>query len=348
MIRTYDIHCTYDENYQEGPGQTLPEFVNLPQSPRKILGLGVQFPFGISAGPLLNSRWIEAYARLGYSILTYKTVRSLKRACYAMPNMVPIAGRPNLCGPNATDEPGCPIDQSTWAVSFGMPSASPDAWRDDVCRAKECLHEGQILIVSVVGTPRDGWGPEELFDDYAQCAQWAKEAGADVIEANLSCPNVTTTEGQIYRNPSDSALVCGKIRERIGDRPLVVKIGAFSSDEEARMWLEAVAEYIDGVVTLNTLSRTIRRGDREAFPGRPIAGVTGAAIAQTARRCVHQMATLRRQLGLNLAILGVGGVLNEEGFVKMQEAGADAVLVASGAMLIPELSIRIRKRSARW
>ncbi len=349
MIRTYDIHRSYEENYNLGPGVDLPEAIDLPKSPTTLFGLDVEFPFGISAGPLLNARWIDAYARLGYSILTYKTVRSLDRPCYDMPNMLPIEGAPVLheLDPTQTlqmaDPLRQPLERSTWTVSYGMPSTHPDVWIEDIRHAKRILRDGQILVVGVVGTPRDGWTATDLFDDYAQCALWAKQAGADVVEANLSCPNVTTNEGQIYRSIQDSVTVCSRIRERIGETPFIVKIGAFSGDSEARSWLDAVAPFIDGVHTLNTLSRTIERGENEAFPGRPIAGVTGAGIAQVSRDCVRQMTTLREELGLDLAVFGVGGVLNEAGYRSMREAGADAVMTATGAMIMPRLAAKIRK-----
>ena len=48
----------------------------------------IEAPIGIAAGPLLNSRWVEAYARLGYGLLTYKTVRSRARPSYSLPNWV--------------------------------------------------------------------------------------------------------------------------------------------------------------------------------------------------------------------------------------------------------------------
>ncbi len=348
MIRTYDVHQTYEENYRLGPGLDLPQPLDLPKSPVRLFGLNVEFPLGISAGPLLNARWIDAYARLGYSILTYKTVRSLDRPCYSMPNMIPVEGEPKVHGLDMDAElqqaESMPqdVERSTWTVSYGMPSTAPEVWIEDVRRAKECLRDGQILIVAVVGTPREGWGLDELFDDYAQCAEWAKEAGADVVEANLSCPNVTTSEGQVYRSAKESLDVCSRIRERIGDTPFVVKIGAFSDDAEARTWLKAVSPTIDGVATLNTLSRTIKRGNEDAFPGRPIAGVTGAGIFEAARDCVAQMVSLREELELDLTVLGVGGVLDRERYNKMRDTGADAVLVATGAMLMPDLAGRIR------
>ena len=349
MIRTYDIHLSYEENYTLGPGKNLPQPIDLPKSPTTLFGLNVEFPFGVSAGPLLNARWIDAYARLGYSILTYKTVRSLDRPCYSMPNMIPIEGTPVLHDLDPTQRLQMAnqsiqcLERSTWTVSYGMPSTHPDIWMEDVRQAKQSLRNGQILVVAVVGTPREGWTADDLFDDYAQCALWAKQAAADVVEANLSCPNVTTSEGQIYRSIPDSIAVCSRIREQIGQTPFIIKIGAFSGDDEARSWLEAIAPFIDGVHTLNTLSRTIRHGEKEAFPGRPIAGVTGAGIAQVSRDCVKQMTTLRDELGLDLTVFGVGGVLDAEGYTLMRQTGADAVMTATGAMILPDLAINIRQ-----
>ncbi|HEX9188038.1 MAG TPA: hypothetical protein VGB87_13250, partial [Vicinamibacteria bacterium] len=68
----------------------------LPPRPRKLAaGPGtwlfdrrLESPVGIAAGPLPNARWIEAYARLGYGLLTYRTVRTAARAALPAPNLV--------------------------------------------------------------------------------------------------------------------------------------------------------------------------------------------------------------------------------------------------------------------
>ena len=56
-----------------------------------FLGLPTMSPFGIAAGPLLNGAWCLHYAELGFDVVTYKTVRSVARECYEMPNLVPVA-----------------------------------------------------------------------------------------------------------------------------------------------------------------------------------------------------------------------------------------------------------------
>ena len=73
----------------------------------------------------------------------------------------------------------------TWAVSFGMPSAEPDIWRRDMEVTRKRLARGQILVASVVGTMQPDWTLEDLAEDYAQCAVWALESGADVVETML-------------------------------------------------------------------------------------------------------------------------------------------------------------------
>src|SRR3954452_765690 len=80
-------------------------------------------------------------------------------------------------------------------------------WRRDIERTREKLPRGKLLNVSVVGTFQHGWSLDDLANDYARCAYWAVDSGADSIETNLSCPNVTTRDGQLYQNPDDAGVV---------------------------------------------------------------------------------------------------------------------------------------------
>ena len=63
-------------------------------------------------------------------------------------------------------------------------------WRKDVRRAKERIGPGQVLIVSVVGTPfLAGGDAETLVADYARCAALGRRSGADAIEVHLATPD---------------------------------------------------------------------------------------------------------------------------------------------------------------
>ena len=95
----------------------------MPEGPGgRLFDYPLNSPLGIAAGPLLNSKWIEAYSRLGYDILTYATVRSIERQAYALPNIKHVENREQTA---VTSRPGN-NGNTTIAVSTGMPSMEPD------------------------------------------------------------------------------------------------------------------------------------------------------------------------------------------------------------------------------
>ncbi|MCA9069275.1 MAG: hypothetical protein KDA84_10150 [Planctomycetaceae bacterium] len=187
QLPRYDIHQSYQWNYDNAPE---PVDVEVPQIPGEwtFCGLTVPSPLGMPAGPLLNGKWVLYYASLGFDVLTYKTTRSSQRACYPLPNLQPVTTG-QLTGTEETLPVKSQMDGS-WAVSFGMPSAEPDKWRADVEWTRKHLPKEKLLSVSVVGTVQPDWSLEQLAADYAQCAKWAVESGADCVETNFSCPNV--------------------------------------------------------------------------------------------------------------------------------------------------------------
>ena len=61
----------------------------VPPMPVRLFDHTVESPVGIAAGPLPNSKWIQAYSRLGYGLLTYGTVRSAAHPALSPPKLVP-------------------------------------------------------------------------------------------------------------------------------------------------------------------------------------------------------------------------------------------------------------------
>ena len=346
---TYRTAETYEANYAQGPDFDGP-YPAVPPTPNKsFLGQPVRSRVGIAAGLLLNAKWIEVYARLGYDILTYKTVRSAARPCYPLPNWV----RLDVAG-ELPDDPEKPLvtaepvavedDNVTWAVCFGMPSAAPDVWRPDIEKAKVALESGQLLNVSVVGTPADGGGLDEMADDFARCAAWAVESGADLIEINLSCPNVCTAEGQIYHDPEASRTVAQRVRARIGQTPLLAKLGPFPNREATRLFLRAASGVIDAIVMVNAIQRRLMRPDgRPAFGEIERAGILGRALHQPSLQLVRDAVEAVREESLSIAVCGVGGVLTPRDAHDFFDAGADAAFLGSGPMVRPNLAVDIKQ-----
>ena len=309
----------------------------------------VENPIGIAAGPLPNSRWIEAYARLGYGLLTYKTVRTSARVAHGQPNL--LFCQPG--DPSVTEPTPRPIDprQMTWAASFGLPSADPDEWRADVMRAKSKIRPGQILLVSVVGTPVPGADEQQLAEDYARCAKWAADAGADVVEVHLSCPSMVGEQPQmVYENLALSALIADHVRRAVGQRPIVAKLGATRSPRALHELASRLAPRLDGFVLVNGLHRkVVKRDGTPAFPGerRTFGTVVGSGIYTQCQVQVDELLAWRKAGAWNRAILAVGGLTTVERVRDTLASGADAAMVATAALVDPLLAARLLMRKGK-
>lgn len=335
----YDWHQSYDWNYEHAPA---PPVVEEPTIPGRwdFCGLPVASPLGIAAGPLLNGRWILYYAALGFDVLTYKTVRSRFRACYLMPNLQPIASPP-LHRADAVLPASANMDGS-WAVSFGMPSKAPDVWRADVEATRRALPSDKILSVSVVATPEADWTRDDLAEDFARCAKWAVDSGADCVEANFSCPNVSSAGGQIFQQPEIAALVAARVREAVGGKPLLLKIGHVPDEALATGLCRAVAPHVNALVMANCISATVvDNAGQPMFEGQK-RGIAGDAIREGAVNQMRLFARIIRREQFQLRLVGVGGIGTAEHVQAHLEAGSHAVQLATSAMLDPMAGLKIR------
>lgn len=336
----YDISKSYAWNYRHAPD---PIEIDVPDigGSWTFCGRRVPSPLGIPAGPLLNGRWLLYYASLGFDVLTYKTVRSSQRDCYELPNLVPVNTGPLNGTENRLTE--SEHMNGSWAVSFGMPSADPDVWRRDVEETRQRLPADKLLSVSVVGTVQPGWSTEELAADYAQCAQWAVDAGADAVETNLSCPNVDTCDGQLYQNPADSAIVAEAVRQRIGTRPLILKIGHMTDHRSAEALLSVVSPFATAISMTNSVATTVQSSDGELLFDGQQRGICGEATFQASLSQTQLFSRLIRERGDSLRIISVGGVSLARQVAECLDAGAESVHLATAAMVDPAVALRIRR-----
>ncbi|MBX3415447.1 MAG: hypothetical protein KF708_22375 [Pirellulales bacterium] len=341
-LSRYDRSQTYAWNYEHAPqGRSC---LRVPSFPGEwhFCGRPVPSPLGIAAGPLLNSRWLLYYAGLGFDVLTYKTVRSKARACYPLPNLQPVE-----CGPLHGGEGPLPTRAAmagSWAVSFGMPSAEPDAWRADVERARRELPREKLLSVSVVGTIEEGWSIDDLAADYARCARWAVESGADCIETNFSCPNVATCDGQLYQEPDSAALVAARVREAIGRIPYLVKIGHVERPNAAGTLVDALAPYINGLSMTNSIATQVVDDAGQFLFAQERRGICGEATREASVAQTAMFAQILQQRGLSWTLVGVGGASRAEHVQQYLAAGANAVHLATAAMVDPEVGLAIRRQ----
>lgn len=340
----YDWSQSYDWNYQHAPAPVHHEQPTVPGT-WDFCGLPVGSPLGIAAGPLLNGRWILYYAALGFDVLTYKTVRSRARSSYSMPNLQPVAA--TEIHNDSQKLSATPTMQGSWAVSFGMPSKAPDVWRADVEATRRALPKHKILSVSVVASPEPEWDVEDVAADFARCARWAIESGADCIEANFSCPNVASADGQLYQQPVAAAAVAAHLRDAIGSRPLLIKIGHVTDESLAVALAESLAPHVSALVMVNCISaQVVNAHQHPLFDGQK-RGIAGDAIREAALSQIRLFARMIRERRLSLRLVGVGGIASARDVGSHLEAGSQAVQLATPAMLDPGIGLAVRRELAR-
>lgn len=349
----YNIHKSYEENYKKGPVALnklrKPHFESA--KPKfKFLGFPVNLPFGIAAGPLLNSRFVKAAFDFGFPICTYKTVRSDVFPCHLFPNVVYVDA-PEKLDPLKTNSIKVrfkPTDPAKISItnSFGVPSKDPEVWQKDVKKALKYEKKGQLLILAFMGTVREDQTQQEFIDDFANTGKLSKQTGAKVLEVNLSCPNITN-EGLVCYDLKLTRKICEAIRKAIGNAQLIIKVGYFHKDKDIETIAKITNEYADAIAAINTIQFSIvDKNGNQALPGinRLKSGVGGYAIKWAGLEMVKKLNLIRNRKNYKFEIVGIGGVMNERDYFEYQKAGADAVLSATGSMWNPYLGFEIWKK----
>lgn len=358
MLQTpfYDPNKSYEENFTEGPfgafadGEVInPARVVLAENQYDFLGIKVNSPFGIPAGPLLNSNFCKAAFEKGFDICVYKTVRSGVYPCHPFPNVLSVKVDGDLTYEKAQGELVADNNYTepiSITNSFGVPSRDSRVWQEDVKKAISYAKEGQVLVLGFMGTVREGQTAEEFIADYALAARLAKETGVKILETNLSCPNIGN-EGLVCYNLDMTEKVCEAIRKETGNTPLILKVGYYRDYEDVKKLAEICKKYAQAISAINTIpAEIVDKEGKPALPGpnRLKSGVCGASIKWAGLEMMEKLNKARAETGGNFKIIGVGGVTTPEDFFEYRKAGADFVMSATGAMWNPYLGKEIAAR----
>jgi len=323
----------------------------------RVLGFDVGFPLGIPASVLTaTSAWIDYYARLGFNVLTFKTVRSRQWDAHAKPNWVFLRDLEKPLAPDSLPESAIG-DESYWpsdphafsmANSFGVPSFDPSFWQPDLEKARECLGPGQLLIVSVMGTT-EKYSGKDLVADFVKVALMAEDAGALAIELNLSCPNTLEASGKVKTemicdSPESTKQITEAVRDRLSPATkLVIKMRYQPPDVLQKVVL-TVGRLVDGISGINTVQMSIvNEKGSPTFPNRSKAGVSGIAIQKLGISFVNTLRAIRDREKFDFDIIGMGGVMNPSDIEAYQRAGATAVQTATAAFFNPRLPLDVQE-----
>jgi dihydroorotate dehydrogenase (NAD+) catalytic subunit len=347
----FDPEKSYDENYEQGPfgvfsdGTVYPDTTEITQS---FLGFPVHVPFGIPAGPLLNGRFVKAALDKGFDLPIYKTVRTRAYGCHPWPNVLAVHPEGNLDAerkdPLVADHEF--TDPVAITNSFGVPSFDPKIWQPDLADAVAHAKPGQLVIGSFQGTKSTDGSVDSYIADFVHAAALLKETGVKVVEVNLSCPNEGTANVLCF-DTERVEMIVKALKKELGNIPLVLKMAYFADDKHLENFVQKLGPLAQGLSAINTIAAEIvdTKGE-QALPGegRLRSGVCGAPIKWAGLEMVERLATLRKKLKMDYAVIGVGGVTTAADYFEYRDHGADAVMAATGAMWNPYLAQEIKKK----
>ena len=184
---------------------------------------------------------------------------------------------------------------------------------------------GTKVIASIAG---------HSLDEYIQAAERLNAEDIDMLELNISCPNIS--EGTSFgTNQFLAAKVTGAVR-RVVTKPLIVKLTPNVTDI-AEIALAAEAAGADAISLINTLTgMRIDVKNRCYLLANRTGGLSGPGIMPVAIRMTHQAAR-----AVKLPIIGMGGIMSGEDAMEFLMAGASAVAVGMAALVDPTAPVRI-------
>lgn len=204
--------------------------------------------------------------------------------------------------------------------SVGLQNPGIDAViAEELPRLRERFHKPIIANIS-------GFS----IDEYAECCRRIDaEPQVEIIEVNVSCPNVHNGGMAFGTSPESAAKVTRAVKE-VTTKPVFIKLSPNVTDivSIAKACEDAGA---DGLTLVNTmLGMRIDIARRRPVIANKIGGFSGAAIFPVALRMVWQAAN-----ACKIPVIGCGGIETAEDVVEMMMAGASAVQIGAANLRNP-------------
>lgn len=187
----------------------------------------------------------------------------------------------------------------------------------------------QLGIVNIVNL-----GGHSL-EDYLEGIEKLNAVQLDLLELNISCPNVKAGGMNFGVNTAIAREVVRKARAACKHK-LVIKLSPNAEDIVA-LARACEEEGADGVSLVNTfLAMAIDIDRRKPVFDNTYAGLSGPAIKPIALRMVHQVAK-----AVSIPVMGIGGITTWQDAVEFIMAGAKVIQVGTASFMNPEQSLEI-------
>lgn len=188
--------------------------------------------------------------------------------------------------------------------------------------------QNTVIIVNIAGNT-----PEE----YCEMAEKLSDTDVDMIEMNISCPNVKSGGVQFGTSCESVGAITDDVRKHC-TKPLIVKLSPNVTDIVS-IAKSAEASGADAISMINTLTgMRIDINTRRPIIRNNTGGMSGPAVFPVAVRMVWQVSG-----AVNIPIIGMGGISSWQDAVEMLIAGASALQIGTVLFSDPYAPIKINE-----
>lgn len=197
----------------------------------------------------------------------------------------------------------------------------------------EIVNQDTVLIANMAGSD---------IESYCGLAEKLSDSAVDMMELNISCPNVKEGGMAFGTSCESAAEVVREVRKRC-NKPLIVKLSPNVTDIASIA--EAVeAEGADAVSLINTiLGMRIDIRSRTPILRQNVGGLSGPAVFPVALRMVWQVANR-----VKIPVIGMGGIARWQDAVEMMLAGASAIQMGAAIFRNPMAPIEVIEGLENW
>ena len=275
--------------------------------PTKVAGVPWKNPVGTASGTFQYAavRWFYDVSQLG-------------AVCTKGVSPVPWEGNPS---PRTTEGPASNLN------AVGLQNPGVDHYLvDDLPKLKKI---GATVVANVAG---------HCDEDYCEVVAKLADCDADMLEINVSCPNVTHGGMSVGTDPVALSKLMDKLRP-MTDKPMIVKLTPNVTDitDPARSAVEHGADALSMINTLLGMRLNIKTG--EPIIANRTGGVSGPAVLPVGIAAVYRVRTVLPEV----PIIGIGGIDTGEKALEYLYAGANAVEVGAAALFDPVAPLRVAR-----
>jgi len=185
------------------------------------------------------------------------------------------------------------------------------------------------IIVNVCG---------KSVEDYIEVVERLSDEDVDMLEINVSCPNVKEGAIAFGQNPDALANITREIKSH-SKHPVIMKLSPNVTDITL-MAKTAEAAGADAISLINTITGMKIDINRRTFAlANKTGGLSGPAIKPVAVRMVYQCAQ-----AVSIPIIGMGGISTYEDALEFIMAGATMVAVGAMNFINPDTTIKVIDR----